>query len=357
MKKSKIVLISCASVAGVIALAGVAVSVLGFSAASEAGENAASSGKKLRKIFDDDPFPNAANIATAKTNVARRTSWTQSLAKALDEGSLPAARNVSPGIFSQMREKAIERMTAAAPKAEGGAAALPENFAFGFERYSSGVPAEKQHVERLVRQLQLMEKLVGVIYGAGIGRLEAVGREAFEDATGEEDEDYGSSRRRRGGAGVSGNGSISIPPQPAIGGAVPLQRDRFAFQFTAKESALVAILNSLSAMHPYAMVTSLSVEKVGSEVFFPEEAAAEAGSSGDEDTGRRRRRRRGGGEDEQSAPGAAATTVLNERPAPRSSRLVSGPLREVPVRVFIVVDVCSVPSAGGAADESVAEED
>lgn len=351
MKKSNTILVSCAAVAGVAAIVGVVVAVLGFLKASEARENTASSGSSMRKIYDADPFPNASNIDTAKTNAMRHAAWADALAKAIDEGHIAAARNVSPGAFSQMREKAIERMTAAAPKGEGGASILPENFAFGFDRYSSGVPAEKKHVERLVRQLATMEKLIGVIYDAGIVHLDAVGREEFEDAADDEDDDAGP-RRRRGGGGSSGANSISVPAQPKIEGKVPLQRDRFAFQFSAKEAALVSILDSLATMQPYAMVAELSIKNIGEKVLFADENAAEHAASGDggasDDGGRRRRRRnRTGAEAEADRPAAqpSGAVVLNERPAPRSARLVSGALRESPVQVSIVVDVCSVPSA------------
>lgn len=365
MKKSRVTMISCASVAAVAAVVGVVLASMGFGKASEAGAKTERAWRDLKRVYERDPFPSRENIETARTNVQRRTAWTAALAKAIDEGTQPAARNVTPGAFSQMREKAIERMAAAAPTGEDGNPVVSEGFAFGFERYASGIPAEKHHVERLVRQLRLMETLVGIVYDAGIVHLDAVGREAFEDATpGDGADDVPDRRRgRRGGGAVSGTGSISVPALSDPEGPVELRRDRFALQFSAKEAALVSVLDALDSMRPFAMVTSLSIDKIRPDVVFPEEAEAEKRASQpardqDDSAPRRpRRRARGTAEEDFAAVAQAAAPVLNERPAPRSARLVSGPLRESPVRATIYLDVFSVPSARAASAAGVSGED
>lgn len=360
MKKLRVILVSCAAAAGAFVVVGAVMAFLGFGKASEAADRADSAVRDIKKIYAGANFPSSDNIATAESNVKRREGWTKALAAALDEGSVPEARNVSPGTFSQMREKAIERMASAAPAGEDGAPVVPQNFAFGFDRYASGIPAEKQHVGRLVRQLKLMETFVGMLYDAGIVRLEGAGREIFEDSAEGGDssgEDFAVRRRPRGGSTSSGSGSIAIPPLPALEGPVEIRRDRFAFQFAAKEAALVSFLDAVDAMRPYAMVTSLSIEKLRPDVVFPEEAeketrAAQPSGGGEVPGGRVRRDRRRHGAPGPDAPAALPPpqVVLNERPAPRSSRLVSGPLREAPVRAVVYVDVCSVPSARAAAE-------
>ena len=357
MKKSRIILISCAAATAAAAAVCVVLAFLGFGKASEAAERADKAVAAVGKVYARNPFPSEENIDRAGTNALWRAEWTKKLALAIDEGAYPPARGVTPGAFSQMREKAIENMTKAAPEGEDGKPVIPENFAFGFERYSSGVPAEKAHVERLVRQLKAMEQLVGVIYKAGVVCFEAAGREVFEEGTPDDD---GFSGRTDRPTTVSGS-TITLPPLAAPKGAVPLQRDRFALQFTAREGALTAILDDIDAMHPFAMVSSLSLEKVRPDVVFPDENESErrAQAASREDHPRRaRRNRRGGAAAEEVQAPAPAAQPLNERPAPRSSRLVSGPLREAPVRVLMTVDFYSVPSArarkgaaaGGSAD-------
>ena len=88
------------------------------------------------------------------------------------------------------------------------------------------------------------------------------------------------------------------------------------------------MLNKLNEMRPFAVVSSLSFEKQGQDVVFPDEEKEEAQASG---------RRR-----EAATPAPAAPAVINARPAPRTARLVSGPLRERPIRVNMTVDVYSI---------------
>ena len=341
MKKSRVILISSAVATAVVAIVCVILAVLGFGKASEAAERAERATSGIGKVYARDPFPSEENIVQIGTNALLRADWTKKLAAAIDEGAISPARGITPGAFSQMREKMIEGMTKSAPDGEDGKPVVPENFAFGFERYSSGVPAEKVHVDRLVRQLRTMEKLVRILYDAGISHFDAAGREEFEEGS-PDDEDYTGRRDRP--MTVSGP-TITIPPLPAPKGAVPMQRDRFAFQFTAREGAVAAILDAVDAMRPFAMVSSLRFEKIRPDVVFPDENESErrAQSGSREDQPRRSRRNRRGAAEEE-AP-AQAAPALNERPAPRSARLVSGPLREAPVRVLMTVDVYSVPSA------------
>lgn len=341
MKKSRVILISLAAVTAVAVAVCVILAVMNFGKASEAAERAEKDVAAIGKVYGRDPFPSRENIDQAGTNALLRADWTQKLADAINEGAYPAAIGITPGAFSQMRERAIESMTKSAPDGEDGKSVVPENFAFGFERYSSGVPAEKAHVERLVRQLRCMEALVDVLYKAGISHFDAAGREEFEEGS-PDDEDYTGRRDRP--MTVSGS-TITVPPLASPKGALPVQRDRFAFQFTAREGAVSAILDAIDAMRPFAMVSTLSLEKIRPDVVFPDENEAErrAQAASREDQPRRSRRNRRGGAEEE-AP-AQAAPALNERPAPRSARLVSGPLREAPVRVLMTVDVCSVPSA------------
>ncbi len=357
MKKSRIILISCAVATAAVAVVCVLLAVLGFGKASEASERADKAVSAIGKVYARDPFPSEENIARAGTNALWRADWTKKLALAVDEGAYPPARGVTPGAFSQMRERVIESLTKSAPEGEDGKSILPENFAFGFERYSSGVPAEKAHVERLVRQLKAMEDLMGVVYRAGIVRLEAAGREVFEEGS---PDDEGFSGRTDRPTTVSGS-TITLPPLASPKGAVPLQRDRFALQFTAREGSLASILDAIDSMRPFAMVSSLSFEKIRPDVVFPDENEAErrAQSASRDDQPRRSRRHRRGASAEEEQESVPAAQPLNERPAPRSSRLVSGPLREAPIRVLMTVDFYSVPSsgarkgaaAGGAGDD------
>lgn len=92
--------------------------------------------------------------------------------------------------------------------------------------------------------------------------------------------------------------------------------ERLGFVFLTRQDGLIAALNAIDEMRPFAMVSGLSFSKTGDDVVKPAEP------------------------DPKQAAAAEATGIL-EKPAPRTARLVSGPLFETPVRVTLFVDVFS----------------
>lgn len=356
----KTFLIVGGSVAGVL-VAGAAVwAAIGFSGAGSAKDDCEKLYRRARSLASSNPYPSAENAVVAGKNRKKGEEWERQLAEVVGEDSLQGgADDMSPGDFNRLRERMLSDLSKAAPSGEDGARIVQEGFSFGFGRYSDGTPAEEADVPRLVHQLKLVDALVRKLYGAGIVRIEGVGREVFEGGAQPLAEDdfsaLGSASSSGGGGGGGRRRSrrsrssepssssseaqqnvpqavdIELQPAPALDAKINVSRQRFGFVFLAKTQGLLSVLDAITAMRPYATIADISVEKAGDDVVFPSEdnvdTAAERAQSG------------------------ASAQGLRERPAPRSSRLVSGQLREPPVRVRMFVDVYSAPPAEPAEKE------
>ena len=192
---------------------------------------------------------------------------------------------------------------------------------------------------RLLRQVRLVDLLVRQLYDSGILHLDAVSRDVFERGSGGASATSSSSSgsssssrgRRRPGAGRALSVPLVVTPPPPPPGAVTYDVERFGFRFSAKEHALLAFLDRVDALSPYAAVSGLTIEKLGPDAVFPDERA-EAAKEGS-------RPSRSSSSEEEPAPG------ILTRPPPRSSRMVSGPLREAPVMATVFVDVYFVGAA------------
>ena len=75
--------------------------------------------------------------------------------------------------------------------------------------------------------------------------------------------------RRRPGAGRALSVPLVVTPPPPPPGAVPYDVERFGFRFSAKEHALLAFLDRVDALSPYAAVSGLTIEKLGPDAVFP----------------------------------------------------------------------------------------
>ena len=345
MKKNNIVLIAGGAVSALLVLGSAAFMAVALGRSSAAREDRDAAFAKLRRIYQGAVFPSAANIVRAGENYAAATNWVVGIAEALSAGTNDWAAGLEPalatsGDFSQLREQTIEALRADAPIAEDGAPTADPESAFGFEFYSDSHPAQSQHVPRLLRQVRLVDLLVRQLYDSGILHLDAVSRDVFERGSGGASASSSSSSgsssssrgRRRPGAGRALSVPLVVTPPPPPPGAVTYDVERFGFRFSAKEHALLAFLDRVDALSPYAAVSGLTIEKLGPDAVFPDERA-EAAKEG------ARSSRAASAEEEPAAPG------ILTRPPPRSSRMVSGPLREAPVMATVFVDVYFVGAA------------
>ena len=345
MKKNQLILAVGGGVSAVLVIGSAALAFLGLSGASAAREARDKAKKDLEKHYRADPFPSEENVEASRANLEDAVAWIDELDDALTVGTNDWARGIdlrraTPGEFSSLREETIQGLYDAAPVGEDGSKIVSDSCAFGFDRYSSGDPAQTPHVRRLIRQLRLVDQLVRLLYAAGPQRVDAVGRVVFETGAGSSDDPSGGRSRGRGrnrpsAAVASGARDTTIavaPPRPQDG-PVPSDVERFGFRFVARENAVLAFLDSIDAMKPYASVTGFSMEKLADDVIFPGEEP-EKSSAG----------RRGAKAEEPAVPQGGPP-----KPPPRASRMVSGPLREAPVLATVFVDVRFVGAdpAGG----------
>lgn len=356
MDKNKLILFVGGGVAALLAVAMTVLLCVKIASASDAASKEKSAMSKLRSRYQtSNPFPTEENVGRIAAKAKDSADWAMVLREALNAGAVDG-EDMSPQMFGRERERVIKELLKDSPIADDGVRIAPEECSFGFGRYDSGEQAERKNVPRLVRQLKLMDSLVRMFYDAGVLRLEAVGRQEFEKGVsskkGDDDEDTGRRSHARGssrGSARNVSTSIDVPVDKYTGDfGVPVVRERFAFVFTARQKGLVAALNALAANAPYATISSLSIEKTGEDVVFPDEAEKEEKSVSKRKV---------------EAPAAdAAASNLREKPAPRTARLISGPLRETPVRVSMMVDVYAFPKEaaednGEPDEESAADEE
>ena len=351
MNKKQTILASAGAVSALLVLGAGALAVKSWNAAGKAEEAMNTSRNALARMFKEPIFPSAANVETFETNLALANAWVADLSRGVFRDGIAPDPSVTRGDFPRVCREAVAALVAEAPLNAAEAPVVEADAAFGFEQYMGArLPAREEYVPRLMRQLRIVEKIVRLLYASGIHHLDAVGRETFDvagerGASASADLPAGGRGRGRGRGSAAGAGpsaaaktiAVSAPPFQADE-SVKMSRERFGFLFSTRQEGLVAALNAIDAMRPFAMVSGLSFSKTGADVLppVPVEPAKEAAPPKDEDG-------------------------ILEKPAPRTARLVSGPLFETPVQVTLFVDIyapaSAVGPAAGADDEAVEAED
>lgn len=348
MKKNQLILAVGGGVSAVLVLGSAALAFAGLSGAETARKNREKALSELSRIYQSDPFPSEENVEVARKNLEDAQDWIDGLDESLTVATNDWAKGInlrraSPGEFSSLREETIQSLYDAAPVGEDGTKIIPDSFAFGFDRYATGDPAQTPHVVRLLRQLRLTDKLVRMLYAAGPQRIDSVGRVVFETgAASAEDTGFVRPRKRQRDSGSRDSALVVVPPTPSQG-PVPSDVERFGFRFVAREKALIDFVDAIDAMRPLACVSGLSMEKTADDAVFADESVEKD-----------RARDEGGRRDVRGGAEPAPVRGGPPKPAPRASRMVSGPLREAPVLATVFVDVRFVgraPMGSGAQQE------
>lgn len=219
----------------------------------------------LNGFYRKDPFPSEENVVQEKENVQILNNWFSELMRSLREGQIESEEK-SPSVFmgfiGDKKNKLLElgRM---------GGTVLPENFAFGFDRYfaeNSALPAPGD-VPRLTQQLIIVEKLCKVFFEERTKEISRVVREEFEDATGPSDyrrkSRHRSSQRHEPPTVQNKNTGI-------IGEDSLYAKQHLIFEFKAKENTVLNILNRLANHEMFIVVSLLQFEKEKPDVFPPQ---------------------------------------------------------------------------------------
>ena len=279
MRKQKLALTVGGAISLLLVVATAVITATGVGTASRNRQEMQSTSGRLSSFYDKKPFPSDENIEAEERNKALFQDQFAALAEAVKTNAIVVEGEHSPGSFRKTCEETIAALRRAAPKAESGESVIAPDFYFSFDRYDpskDGAPAAKDHVPRLLRQLNMVDRLVRTLYAAQVLKIESVKREEFD--TGEAASGGGDSpRRARGGhraasASDPSGFSLDMTPSPVEDAPVEMDRQRFGVVFLAREASLYATLNAINAMWPFAQVSGLQMAKAGSDVVFPAKA-------------------------------------------------------------------------------------
>ncbi len=325
MKHGKTYVLVGMSGAALLVLVAAVVMFRGLAEAAQTRRDRDGSRNQLQSYYVRNPFPAEDNVERERENLETVRSWFERLHGELRASNIPRSES-SPIAFNSRREAVTADLLAKAPTGRSGERMVPADFSFGFDEYKTGELANPADVPRLMRQLRMIELLVRELYGAGVLQLQSVTREKFEKAVaGAATNDAlpfeGRGRGRGLQPGLDPGAAARQPLDADIDAAIPLDRQRFSFEFVTHESALVDLLNRIAAMDMFAVVTRVELTKDGRDYRPPpapeERAAADA-----------------------ERPG------VTRMPPNRSARVVSGRGREAPVKVQLDVEVYSFESEG-----------
>jgi hypothetical protein len=269
----------------------------------------------LKALYQRDPFPSGDNVAVERKNLEVLGQELADLLTVMGRGQVESVDQSPPKFMAQFWD--VRRELKAGAKEMGVSLAGGDEFDFGFGRHMHGNLPAPQDVPRLTQQLKITQALCGVLYASRVSELRGIGREEFEvDAVIDAGVKPAAPSRRRAEAASASINTVNsdagkIPPDQLFGNW------HFVLQFSAKEAALVGVLNGLARSPVFAVVTRLEIEGEG-RLF---DRSAEEG----------RAARKGGIES------AAKPTETGAAAVPRDQRVVCG--RDVPLRVRMELDV------------------
>ena len=312
---------------------------LAWSGRCEAEEELEAAVGGFRSHYEAAVFPSKRSLDSVLSNKVSYTDWHASALALAARGDRKFPVELPP-IFKQRLQREVRRMAALAGGVEGKIAAPA--FLFGFEQYlgEGGVLPQEQDVPRLTVQLDTITQVVDMFAEVGVLEVKAIRR--IEKKAASEEEDDGA---RRPAKAKKGAGKEADAPQETC--------LAYAFEFTARPAALVAVLNRLTSCPRFMTVKNLSFRETADvivEHLNAVENAKNQKASGRGATGRRGRR--GAAAAESSAQGAAEAAV---------NPLVVEPELDAPIQVNFTLEVrdfgrgAAAPSAEDAVTEAKPE--
>lgn len=326
MKRHHLILIVCGSLMALVCL-GVGwflFSALG--AKNKAAKTRNQAYEELRQIYGAKVFPNDENIKRVKEDEKALAAWLVPASNVVHKGDLSVGQE-SPTGFKKLLLDTVRSLS----NQPGGVAgkAVASGFNFGFDRYlgeSVTLPSADQ-VDRLTRQLFVIETICKELYAAKIVSLDGVARETFEekDAAEKAQEERPAAnrprnRRSRSDASRSTRGA-SVAHAESSASSDLFSKQRFTFQFKARPDAFVDVLNRLAAMDLFVVVAETEIRKTDDPLVKPAAAAAES------------TKKKG------SSPFGAA--AVESATIPHAQRIVTDPELDAPVSVKLDIDVYS----------------
>ena len=312
---------------------------LAWSGRCEAEEELEAAVGGFRSHYEAAVFPSKRSLDSVLSNKVSYTDWHASALALAARGDRKFPVELPP-IFKQRLQREVRRMAALAGGVEGKIAAPA--FLFGFEQYlgEGGVLPQEQDVPRLTVQLDTITQVVDMFAEVGVLEVKAIRRIEKKAASEEEDDGARRPAKTKKGAGKEAD----APQETCLA---------YAFEFTARPAALVAVLNRLTSCPRFMTVKNLSFRETADvivEHLNAVENAKNQKASGRGATGRRGRR--GAAAAESAAQGAAEAAV---------NPLVVDPELDAPIQVNFTLEVrdfgrgAAAPSAEDAATEAKPE--
>ena len=296
----------------------------------------------FRSHYEAAVFPSKRSLDSVVSNKVSYTDWYESALALAARGDKVFPVELPP-IFKQRLQREVRRLASLAGGVDGRIAAPA--FLFGFEQYlgEGGVLPQEQDVPRLAVQLDTIARVVDMFAEVGVLEVKAIQR-IEKKAASDEEADDGARRPAKAKKGV---GTEADAPQETC--------LAYAFEFTARPAALVAVLNRLTASPRFMTVKNLSFRETADmivEHLNAVENAKNQKASGRGAAGRRGRR---------GAPVAAADASQGGAEAVVNP-LVVDPELDAPIQVNFTLEVrdfgravATAPSAEGAATETDAK--
>lgn len=296
----------------------------------------------FRGHYEAAVFPSKRSLDSVVSNKVSYTDWYESALALAARGdrSFPVEES---SIFKQRLQREVRRMAALAGGVDGKIAAPA--FLFGFEQYlgEGGALPKEQDVPRLAVQLDTIAQVIDMFAEVGVLEVKAIQRIEKKPASDEEEDDGA----RRPAKAKKGAGKEADAPQETC--------LAYAFEFTARPAALVAVLNRLTASPRFMTVKNLSFRETADvivEHLNAVENAKNQKASGRGAAGRRGRRGAAVAAADASQGGAEAAV----------NPLVVDPELDAPIQVNFTLEVrdfgraaATAPSAEGAATETEAK--
>ncbi|MEI6563366.1 MAG: Amuc_1100 family pilus-like protein [bacterium] len=313
--RRRILIIIVAVLLSLLLIGAVTLLVFGFLQFSTVEANLSASKSALESLYTQNPFPSGHNLKQERDNIKTIKMELTGLQLAMGAGQVqPAVLQSRAGFITQFWETQKTLLAGA-----GGITKVNKTFDFGFGRHMNGALPSNDDVPRLTQQLKIVETLCTILYAAKITALTGISRQEFESDPGS-----GSGMVKSAPAPVSAPNSLLSSEievrniRDVAAGTIPAGQSygrwRFVLQFTARESALMNVMNGLSSSPVFIIVTRMEIK--GDEKLFDRREGGAVGAKSVEDP-----------------VGAGA----KEGPKPRAYRTACG--RDTMVNVKLELDV------------------
>lgn len=278
--RRKLLIIIVASILALLLVGAATLLVRGFIQLQEVETNLQSASETLTSLYDQNPFPSGGNLRIERENIKSIGNDLFGLQQALGAGQVePMAQSPAKCItqFWETRNSLLARA--------GTAVKVDKAFDFGFGRHMKGDLPSIQDVPRLTQQLKIVETLCDILYASKVSAIAGIFRQEFES-------DASSVVAAAKPVSVlapakEGSDIILKNTADATAGLIPAGQLygcwRFVLQFSARESALMKVLNGLSSSPMFVVVTRMEIN--GDEKVFDRKEAESLASKSSESPG------------------------------------------------------------------------